>query len=125
MVDHMNVGFRRHVLKLPAAVGRRRVRALTDRARSIMAELSDEDRSLHLFLATQLPLVGLPLTPAWIGGQRDIAAAVVAEQLDRLGQRKALIARNAVGDVTWVYPVTVDSTPHHLTFESGDRLDAA
>ena len=33
--------------------------------------------------------------------------------------------RNPAGDVTWAYPVTVDQTPHQVTFSSGEKLYAA
>lgn len=125
VVDHMNLGLQRHMLKLPAAVGRRRVAAVAKQARTVMEELSDEDRDLHRFLVTELPVVGAPLTTEWIGGKRGVPASDVAEQLDELGERKALIARNNDGDVTWTYPVTVEATAHHLSFRSGDRLYAA
>ena len=29
------------------------------------------------------------------------------------------------GAVTWAYPVTVDQTPHHLTFNTGEKIYAA
>ena len=125
VVDHMNVGWQRHMLRLPAAVGRRRAAAVAKRARSIMEELSDENRALHRFLVTELPVVGAPLTTEWIGGERGVPASNVAEQLDELGERKALIARNRDGDVTWAYPVAVEPTAHHLSFRSGERLYAA
>lgn len=125
MVDRVNVGLQRHMLKLPAAVGRWRVSSVAKRAGTIMGELSDENRALHRFLVTALPVVGAPLTTEWIGNRRDIPASRVAEQLDDLGQRKALIARNVDGHVTWAFPVTVEPTKHHLSFRSGDRLYAA
>jgi len=33
--------------------------------------------------------------------------------------------RNARGEVTWAYPVTVDHTPHRVTFSSGEQIYAA
>jgi len=33
--------------------------------------------------------------------------------------------RNKEGEVVWAYPVTVDKTPHHLTFSTGEQLYAA
>jgi hypothetical protein len=90
-----------------------------------MGELSDENRALHRFLVTQLPAAAEPLTTGWIGQKQGIPASHVVEQLVQLGERKALIARNDDGDVTWVYPVTVEPTAHHLSFRSGERLYAA
>ena len=33
--------------------------------------------------------------------------------------------RNPLGEVTWAYPVTVDTTPHPITFSSGEKLYGA
>jgi hypothetical protein len=33
--------------------------------------------------------------------------------------------RNEQGSVTWAYPVTVDQTPHRVTFSSGEQVYAA
>jgi len=35
------------------------------------------------------------------------------------------LVRNGQGEVTWAYPITVEKTPHALTFSSGERLYAA
>jgi hypothetical protein len=33
--------------------------------------------------------------------------------------------RNDGGSVTWAYPVTVEQTPHHMSFSTGERAYAA
>ena len=35
------------------------------------------------------------------------------------------IALDDRGAVEWAYPVTVANTPHHLAFESGERMSGA
>lgn len=125
MMDHMNVGFRRHMFKLPRALGRRRVASLAGRARTIMDGLTEQHRTLHRFVVAELARAARPLTPELIAEQLGLAPDEVAGLIDDLGEKKALIARDASGAITWGYPVTVDETPHRLCFESGDRLFAA
>jgi hypothetical protein len=124
-MEHMNVGLRRHMVKLPRAIGRRRVASLADRARAIMDGLTEQHRTLHHFLVAELPRSAKPLSPEGIADQLGLSAQRVAGLIDDLGDKKALIARDADGAVTWGYPVTVDDTPHRLCFEGGDRLFAA
>jgi hypothetical protein len=45
--------------------------------------------------------------------------------LDELEQKLFFLVRNAQGAVSWAYPVTVETTPHRLTFKSGEQLYAA
>jgi hypothetical protein len=35
------------------------------------------------------------------------------------------VFRNGQGAVVWAYPVTVERTPHHLVFGSGEQVYAA
>ncbi len=121
----MRVGVRRHMLSLPMAIGRRRVSAFADQARSVIGGLSALERRLHRFLVAELTRAGEPLTPDAVAEALDLSREDVVRMLDALGARKALIARNADGAVTWAYPVTVTPTAHHLRFRSGERLYAA
>ncbi len=45
--------------------------------------------------------------------------------LDDLEKHMTFLFRNKGGEVTWAYPVTVDKTPNHLTFSSGEQIYAA
>jgi hypothetical protein len=45
--------------------------------------------------------------------------------LDELEQHMTFLFRNAQGDVVWAYPVTVEQTPHRITFDTGEQLYAA
>jgi hypothetical protein len=45
--------------------------------------------------------------------------------LDDLEKKLTFLFRNEEGAVAWAYPVTVDKTPHHLTFSTGEQLYAA
>lgn len=37
----------------------------------------------------------------------------------------AFLFRNSEGEVTWAYPVTVEKTPHSVTFGTGERIYTA
>lgn len=125
MVDLMNLGLGRHMLRLPAVIGRRRVASVADQARVIMDGLTEQHRTLHRFLVAELPRAAKPLMPDVIADRLGLTPERVVELIDDLGDKKALIARAANGAITWAYPVTVADTPHQLTFENGDRLFAA
>lgn len=124
-MEWMNVGVWRLMLRLPEAIGRRRVAAVAAKAAAIMAEFTDEHRGLHRFVVAELPRAGEALTIERLAEERSLPPATVKQLLDDLGEKKALIARDDNGAVVWAFPMTVTETPHGLSFKSGERLYAA
>jgi hypothetical protein len=55
----------------------------------------------------------------------DLPLARVVEILADLEQHMTFLFRDEQGAVVWAYPVTVERTPHHVTFESGEQIYAA
>jgi hypothetical protein len=45
--------------------------------------------------------------------------------LDDLESGMTFLYRNPAGAVHWAYPVTVDETPHSVTFSTGEQIHAA
>lgn len=73
----------------------------------------------------ELPRQGRPLPPDWIARQLSLPLEQVQTILDELEQHMTFLFRNPQGEVTWAYPVTVDKTPHRVTFSSGESVYAA
>ena len=70
-------------------------------------------------------IAGKPLSPKTIAEKLDLPEKRVAVVLDDLEKHMTFLFRNGDGNVTWAYPVTVEKTPHHLTFSSGEQIYAA
>jgi hypothetical protein len=45
--------------------------------------------------------------------------------LDDLEKHMTFLFRNQAGEVVWAYPVTVEKTPHRVTFDTGETIYAA
>jgi hypothetical protein len=73
----------------------------------------------------ELPGNGKPLSPELISNKLGFPADRVKDALDYLEKRMTFLYRNEDGDVVWAYPVTVDKTPHKITFNTGEKLYAA
>jgi hypothetical protein len=54
-----------------------------------------------------------------------MAVAQVRTILDELEKQMTFLFRNEQGAVAWAYPVTIDQTPHRVTFDTGESLFAA
>lgn len=67
----------------------------------------------------------LALTPKRIGMALGLPASMVDELLADLERNLFFLVRDKDGAVTWAFPVTVEPTPHRLTFPGGERIYGA
>ena len=51
--------------------------------------------------------------------------SLIIEILDDLENNLFFLVRNEQGEISWAFPVTVEETPHKLTFSTGEKLNAA
>ncbi len=87
--------------------------------------MTEEHHLVRELAVRELPRVGQPLSAGFIARELDLPAARVETILDDLEEHMTFVCRNTQGEVVWAYPVTVASTPHQVTFSSGERLYAA
>jgi hypothetical protein len=87
--------------------------------------MSEEHHLVRNFVVRQLPNIGTPLSPEFIAQKLNLPVSRVIVILDELEKHLTFLFRNEQGAVTWAYPVTVDNTPHHITFNTGEQIHAA
>jgi hypothetical protein len=87
--------------------------------------MSEEHHLIRNFVVAELPRVGVPLSPDLIATRLNLPDARVISLLDDLEKHMTFLFRNEQGAVTWAYPVTIDRTPHHLSFSTGEQVYAA
>jgi hypothetical protein len=73
----------------------------------------------------ELPRYGRPIAPDLVAQELDLAPERTAEILASLEKHMTFVCRDNEGQVVWAYPVTVEETPHSITFNSGEQLYAA
>ena len=124
MSDWLMFGVWRLILRLPPAIGRKRVGELAERAREVVGAVSAQHRAVHHFVVRELPRFGRPIPPQHVADGLDLPLPTVIGILADMEARKVLI-RNGDGDVVWAFPVTAELTPHRIRFKSGETLYAA
>ncbi len=87
--------------------------------------MSSEHHLVRYFTVRELPKVGKPLSPEFIARELNLPVERVNAILDELEKNLTFLFRNERSAVVWAYPVTVDQTPHHAAFSTGERLYAA
>jgi len=125
MSDWLMFGVWRHILRIPPAMGRKRVGQLAERAREVVGAVSAQHRAVHHFVVRELPRFGTPLPPQHIADALDLPLPTVIGILADLEARKSFLIRNGDGEVVWAFPVTAEPTPHRIRFKSGETLYAA
>jgi hypothetical protein len=87
--------------------------------------MSAEHHLVRNFVVTELSKVGEPLSPEHIAQELDLPPARLKTILDELEKHMTFLFRDQAGAVTWAYPVTVDTTPHRVSINTGEEVNAA
>jgi hypothetical protein len=125
MKNKLMIGFWRCMLTVPSSLWKKRILQAKKKFETELGFMSAEHRLVHHFVVRQLPYVGKPLAPAFVADKLGLAIDRVNVILDDLEKHMTFLFRNRQGEVVWAYPVTVEATPHHLTFHTGEQLYAA
>jgi len=88
-----------------------------------LAFMTSVHRQVRNAAVLQLPRNhGRPASTRQVSDICGLPERQVDEALNDLHKNLFFLVRARRGDVAWAFPVTVDRTPHHLTFSSGERL---
>jgi len=125
MRNMLMLGLWRYIIKVPPSLWQKQIATGKRKFEKEHGKLSDEYRLIHHFAVRELPRKGTPLSPEFISGKTGISVDRVKNALDYLEKRMTFLYRNKKGEVVWAYPVTVEKTPHRITFNTGEKLYAA
>jgi len=121
------LGIGKYMLPIPAP-GFLWQRVIPREARKVEAKLgfmTEEHRRVHHYVVRELPCAAEPLSPERIAAKVELPVARVKTILDELEKNMCFLFRKGGDSVVWAYPGTVEKTPHHVTFSSGEQLYAA
>ena len=121
MTDRLLLGLGRYMIPIPRRVWQRFIKAKARKIRGGIRFMSEDHHKVRDFAVTELPRAGVPLPPESIAGELNLAVDRVRMILGELEKRLTFLFRNDEGAVTWAYPVTVDETPHHASFSTGEE----
>jgi hypothetical protein len=125
MTNKLLTGFWRTMVGVPPFLWEKQMEKGREKVYKSTRFMSAEHRLVHLYLVQELPRVGRPIPREMVA--RDLALPLdrVEEILQDLEKHLTFLSRDEQGRVVWAYPVTVEKTPHRITFDSGERLYAA
>jgi len=121
LTDRLLLGISRHVIPIPRVVWQPLMKVGARKARTSLRFMSEDHHRVRDFAVLELPRSGAPLSPATIAEALDLSLPRVRSILDELEEHLAFLFRSDGEEVTWAYPVTVEETPHHASFSSGEE----
>ncbi|RJP69195.1 MAG: hypothetical protein C4532_11540 [Candidatus Abyssobacteria bacterium SURF_17] len=118
-------GLWRYMLSIPPFLWEKQLLKESAKKRAELAFMTEEHRLVHHYIVRELPRVGEPISPEFVAEKLSMPHDRVQSIFDDLEEHMTFICRNDEGSAVWAYPVTVEKTPHHLTFSTGEKIYAA
>ena len=125
MKDNIYLGLGGLLIPIPGFIWRRMVAKNASDAGKDLEFMSADHHKVRDFVVKQIPKVDEPISNATIAVSLDMRVEEVESIIDELERGMTFLYRGRPEGVTWAYTVTVDSTPHRVTFDSGDKTFAA
>ena len=125
MKNSVLLGLGRYLIPVPRIFWPRLIARTAQKETARLASIRSEEHHLvHNFVVREIPRLGEPLLPEFIGQQLNMPVDRVNVILDEL-EKKLILFRAGQEAVVWAYPATADKTPHYLTFSTGEQGYAA
>ena len=125
MGESVLLGRGRQVLKLPWETWKQHLAQVPQHSLDRHRFMTEEHQRVRYFVVRELPFRGRAIAPPEIAAALHLPQTRVETILDELERKLFFLFRDEQGAVSWAYPITVEPTPHHLSFSSGERLYAA
>ncbi len=125
MRNKLMAGVWRYILGVPPFLWEKQIEKAVHKVKGSTAFMSAEHRCVHYYVVRELPRLGKPIPSELVAQELGLTLEQTQAILGDLETHLTFLYRNSDGEVTWAYPVTVDKTPHAITFHSGEQLYAA
>jgi len=125
MRDHVLLGRDRQIDVLSRAAWESEVVRAPEFCAERLRFMGADHHRVRYFVVEELARRNRPLPIGTISEALKLAPEVVTGIVAELERGLFFLLRNEDGEVSWAYPVTVDRTPHRLTFSTGERLHGA
>ena len=113
------------LLRIPRPIWQQEVARSARAAEKSLAFMTADHHKVRDFVVRELPGFAKPIPPETIARNLNLELQQVVSILDELEKNMTFLYRDEGGAVTWAYPVTVERTPHRITFSTGEQIYSA
>jgi hypothetical protein len=125
MNETIRLGRGSQFIEIPQQTWQGHVYESVKHTKETLSFMSLEHHRVRYFVVDELVRNGKAIPPERISQALELSLEQTCSILDDLERNLVFLFRNEEGAVFWAYPVTVERTPHRLTFDSGERLYGA
>ena len=125
MEEKILLGRDREILETPEAAWKHELAQIPQHGQARLNFMTDAHHQIRYFVVKEMVTRQKPIEPELISEKLGISLDRVNTLLGELERKLFFLVRNERGAVAWSYPITVETTPHKLSFSSGERLYAA
>ena len=118
-------GFRKTMVPVPALIVNREMDKMVRRIKMKVSGFTAEKRKVHHFIVRELPGRGGPISINDVAHELGMPLRRVEVLIDELENDKTFLYRRNSTGINWAYPVTVEATPHKISFSTGECVNAA
>ena len=119
------LGRGRQMMPVPSVAWQEHLAQAPQHHQTRLAFMTEAHHRVRYFVVRELPARGEPIPPEFIAQELGLPLSQVAVILEELERHLFFLVRNDRGAVSWAYPVTVEPTPHRLTYSTGEQGYAA
>jgi hydroxymethylpyrimidine pyrophosphatase-like HAD family hydrolase len=125
MDEKILLGRGQHILEVPQTMWKEHLAQAPEHGHDRLSFMTEAHRQVRYFVVKEMAIRQKPVEPNLIAERLKLPLDQVTNILDELEKELTFLVRNEQGAVSWAYPVTVEITPHRLSFNSGEQLYAA
>ncbi len=126
MRNKLMAGVWRYIIGVPPFLWEKQIERAERNVKRATGFMTPEHRLVHHFVVREMPRVGRPIPAGLVAEELALPRERVSDIIDDLEEHLTFfLCTNSDGEVIWAYPVTVEKTPHAVTFHTGERLYAA
>jgi hypothetical protein len=125
MGNKLLMGIWRTMIGVPPVLWEKQIEKARRRVKKSNRFMSPDHQRVHHYVVRELPRIGMPIPPEKVSRELSMSREQAVNILNDLEEHLTFLCRNVQGHVVWAYPVTIEKTPHRITFNSGEQLYAA
>lgn len=119
------VGRGKEILRIPGDRWKKHLTETPGHSQSRLAFMTEEHHRVRYYIVEELPRAGVPISAQKISAALNLPFERVSHILRDLEENLFFLVNGPDNEVVWAFPVTLQETPHTITFSSGEKLYAA
>ena len=125
MAEKILLGRGKRLIEAPRQMLDAHLAHVPEHSKRRLAFMTSDHHSVRNYVVREMPRIGEAISEERIAEDLNLSVQLVHSILAELEENLFFLVRNAQEFVSWAFPMTVEKTPHRLSFHSGEQLYGA